>query len=151
MRLFAAIGIVLALSAVSALAGDFEDGLIYYQSKNYASAMNLWRKAAAHGSASAQFALGFMYEKGEGVVPDNQQALSWYGKAGEQGHVWAQSALGLMYETAQGVALDYKQALSWYQRAAEQGDPLAQFDLGRIYETGREGVGMDYIEAHKWW
>src|SRR5450759_17390 len=94
MRLLAAIGIVLALSAVSVLAGDFEDGSIFYQSKNYARAMNLWQKAAADGSAPAQFALGFMYEKGEGVAPDNQQALSWYRKAAEQDLAAAQVNLG---------------------------------------------------------
>ena len=77
MQALAAIGIALALSAVTAIAGDFEDGLKYYQSKNYARAFDSWSKPAAQGFAPAQFTLGFMYEKGEGVKQDNKLALSW--------------------------------------------------------------------------
>ena len=58
MRVLAAIAIVLALCATPAFAGDFEDGLKFYQGKNYASAANSWSKAAAQGNAQAQFALG---------------------------------------------------------------------------------------------
>ena len=65
MRVLAAIGIILALSAIAAFAGDFEDGLKFYQGKDYASAMTSWKKAAARGSAPAQFTLGFMYERGK--------------------------------------------------------------------------------------
>ncbi|MCA1654057.1 MAG: hypothetical protein ABR588_03555 [Sphingomicrobium sp.] len=33
---------------------------------------------------------------------------------------------------------------------AERGDVEALFDLGVIYSTGRDGVGVDLIEARKW-
>ncbi len=33
---------------------------------------------------------------------------------------------------------------------AERGDVEALFDLGVTYSTGRGGIGVDLIEAHKW-
>lgn len=33
---------------------------------------------------------------------------------------------------------------------AERGDVDALFELGVTYSTGRGGVGVDLIEAHKW-
>ncbi|GAA4029376.1 hypothetical protein GCM10022281_05680 [Sphingomonas rosea] len=33
---------------------------------------------------------------------------------------------------------------------AEKGDVNALFELGVTYSTGRGGVGVDLIEAHKW-
>ncbi len=33
---------------------------------------------------------------------------------------------------------------------AERGDVEALFELGVTYSTGRGGIGVDLIEAHKW-
>ena len=40
----------------------------------------------------AQFALGRMYEQGEGIQPDLQEAVRWYKEAAKQGHTEAQAA-----------------------------------------------------------
>jgi TPR repeat protein len=40
-----------------------------------------WRRAAEQGFALAQGALGFMYERGEGVRRDLVQAHKWYNLA----------------------------------------------------------------------
>ena len=34
--------------------------------------------------------------------------------------------------------------------AAARGDAEAYFDLGMTYSTGTDGVGIDLVEAHKW-
>lgn len=34
--------------------------------------------------------------------------------------------------------------------AAAQGDTNAYFDLGVMYSTGSHSVGLDLVEAHKW-
>lgn len=44
------------------------------------------------------------------------------------------------------VTSDY---LSERMQAAESGEPTALYDLGLLYSTG-QGVGQDYVEAHKW-
>ncbi len=35
-------------------------------------------------------------------------------------------------------------------RQAARGDANACFDLGVVYSSGAEGIGVDLIEAHKW-
>ncbi len=34
--------------------------------------------------------------------------------------------------------------------AAARGDDRAYYDLGMVYSTGASGIGVDLIEAHKW-
>ncbi|MBK8568744.1 MAG: sel1 repeat family protein [Nitrosomonadales bacterium] len=43
-----------------------------------------------------------MYEKGQGVTQDYQQAVSWYSKAAKQKHVSAQLNLGFLYNNGLG-------------------------------------------------
>ena len=54
------------------------------------------RKAAVQGDARAQYALGEMYYRGNGVEQDMSKALEWFEKAARQGHPEAQSLLGVM-------------------------------------------------------
>lgn len=91
------------------------------------------KAAAIRGDASAQFRLGVMYGKGEGVPLDYAEALKWYRKAAEQGHVRAQNNLGSMYHGGKGVPQDDAEARKWYRKAAERGIAVAQYNLGRMY------------------
>jgi len=34
--------------------------------------------------------------------------------------------------------------------AAARGDDRAYYDLGMVYSTGASGIGVDLVEAHKW-
>ena len=73
------------LCAGAAYAGDVEDGYAAYAKKNYAVAMAYFKKAAAQGSAAAQYNLGAMYDNGQGVVQDYAEAMKWYKSAAAQG------------------------------------------------------------------
>ena len=106
-------------------------------------------EAAKQGSAIAQFNLGAMYHKGEGVPEDNVEAVKWYRKAAKQGHAEAQYNLGLMYRKGEGVPQDDVEAVKWYQKAVEQGHASAQNNLGLMYAKG-EGVPQDDVEAYAW-
>ena len=55
------------------------------------------------GSASEQYDLGLIYDRGERVPQDYAEAAGWYRMAAEQGHAEAQSKLGRMYYKGQGV------------------------------------------------
>ena len=134
----------------------------------------LLRAAAGLGHADAQFDLGTMYDRGEGVDEDDQQAVLWYRKAAEQGHAVAQYKLGGMYDRGEGVDEDDQQAVLWYRKAAEQGHALAehelsereqwqrdhkaaeqgdadaQFRLGRRYANGW-GIAQDVSQAAQWY
>lgn len=106
-------------------------------------------KAAEQGDAKAQHDLGLMYDKGEVVPQDYQQAVIWYTKGAEQGDADAQANLGVMYKEGVGVPQDYQQALSWYTKAAEQGHTKAQVNLAVMYYEG-QGVPQNFGLAYVW-
>ena len=56
----------------------FEDGVAAALKGDYATAMRLWRPLANKGVVEAQFNLGVMYAKGEGVPQDNVIAHMWF-------------------------------------------------------------------------
>ena len=108
------------------------------------------KREAEAGNAEAQFSLGAMYAKGEGVPKDTAKAVEWYQKAAEQGYADAQLKLGVMYAISEGVPKDAAKAVEWFQKAAEQGNADAQFSLGWMYDSG-EGVPKDSVKAAEWY
>ena len=145
--------IVLILSFVclpTAAWADFETGMDAYQRGNYVIALSEWRPLAEQGDPSAQFYLGLLYDKGDGVPQDYTKARQWYKKAAAQGYAMAQSNLGVLYANGRGVLLDYTKAREWFEKAAAQGDAEAQFSLGLLYYYGL-GVPQDDVRAYMWW
>ncbi len=71
----AALTVMLALPVA---AQDFQKGFEAYQRGDYATALREWRPLAEQGAADAQYALGRMYDNGEGVPQDDAEALKWY-------------------------------------------------------------------------
>jgi TPR repeat protein len=68
-------GIVLILMLTGgAAAGPHEDGVAAHERGDYATALRLWRPLAEQGKANAQYNLGVMYDKGQGVTQDYVQA-----------------------------------------------------------------------------
>ncbi|NDF51679.1 MAG: sel1 repeat family protein, partial [Betaproteobacteria bacterium] len=99
--------VIAALSTLiftAALAGDLEEGMAAIERKDYATALAKWQTAAQKGEAQAQYNLGVMYEKGQGVAQDYKEAVLWYQMAAQQGNANAQHNLGVMYRNGQGVA-----------------------------------------------
>src|SRR5882672_7128534 len=88
---------------------------------------------AEAGDAESQVELGRRYDKGEGVVKDQVEAVKWYRKAAEQNYAKAQYNLGVCYERGygcrDGVAEDDAEAVKWYRKAAEQNYAAAQYNL----------------------
>ena len=138
---------VVSRSAV--FASPLEDGYAAYTRGDYATALRAWRPLAKGGNASAQFNLGLMYDKGQGVDQDFREAVKWYRLAAVQGNASAQLSLGLMYHKGQGVDQDFHAAVQWFQSAAAQGDVNAQVNLGVMYANG-DGISQDFKEAMKW-
>jgi len=98
----------------------------------------------------AQLTLGWMYDNGQGVPSDHEQAFSWWLKAAEQGQPVARYNVGVMYCAGQGVAQDYTNAAAWWQKTTEPMDTLATYQFGWLVATGR-GVPRSYEEARDWW
>jgi TPR repeat protein len=58
--------------------------------------MKWFREAAERGHSQAQYNLGNMYLKGQGVKADREAAEKWFRKAADQGHKGAKKALETM-------------------------------------------------------
>ena len=72
-----------------------------------------------------------MYDEGDGVPQDFEEAAKWYRKAAEQGNAKAQCSLGLMY--ASGTYTDGKvvevndvKAYAWFNLAVANGYGVAK-------------------------
>ena len=131
------------------LGADFEKGLFAYDTGDFATALREWTPLAEQGNPDAQFKLGVMYRKGDGVPQDDKTAVKWYTLAAEQGYAPAQSNLGVMYDKGDGILQDDKIAMEWYTLAAEQGHTNAQFNLAISYANG-EVVRKDNVYAYMW-
>ena len=107
------------------------------------------RVKAVKGDVAAQYNLGLMYARGEGVERDYKEAAKWLRNPAAQGYELAQITLGEIYAEGKGVAQDYREAASWYLKAAEQGNALAQHRIGEMYAE-EKGVRYNPREAEKW-
>jgi len=134
---------------------------------------NLILKAAKQGDSRAQYTLGLLYDRGQGVPQDSTQATRWLRMAASNGNYYAKVHLGLDYLTGRRVPRDYaEEALwarcaasqvddgkfqlnlnsppSWLGLAAAQGYANAYYLLGWLYYHGH-GVPLDYAQAAIWY
>ena len=113
----------LFLFSGSVFADDFQDAVDAYKRKDYKTAYKLFLPLAEQGDADAQYMLGFMYLRGDGVSQDYQEAVKWYRLSAEQGvrGARAQFHLGTFYEEGLGVPQDYVLAHMWYNLSSSNG------------------------------
>ena len=128
MQLARLAGLVMAFFVFSAFAGDFEEGMKLYDSKDYEKAVILFKKAAEQGNAQAQLRLGMLYANGQGVPVDDQQAVSWYRKAAEKKVVEAQFYLAVRYANGNGIAVDNVEAYKWLTISGKAG-----FEFSKLF------------------
>ncbi|MDX9974478.1 MAG: tetratricopeptide repeat protein, partial [FCB group bacterium] len=114
-----------------------------------ADSIEIHRKSADQGDASAQYLLGNAYLLGEGVPKDEIEAFGWFRKAAIQGDARAQIIVANAYNAGEMVPVDKVESLKWYRKAADQGDALAQCCVATAYLNG-DGVQRDEVEARKW-
>ena len=105
---------------------QFNLGMLYEQGKgvkkDHKRAAGWHKLAADAGLADAQFALGYLLEKGtaNGTVldtPDFVGAVHWYSRAANQGFGPAQQNLAQLHMRGQGTARDLTLAYKWFALA----------------------------------
>ncbi|MEE9210178.1 MAG: tetratricopeptide repeat protein [Kiloniellales bacterium] len=141
---------MLILGLTGAARADMDAGIEAYKRGDYGGARQAWAPLASAGNPAAQYFLGHLYAKGQGVAQDHDAALTWFRAAATGGDAYGQFALGYLYEHGQGVGSDLNAAARWYRAAAEQGNLAARNNLGLMYEQGR-GVARDYVRAYAWY
>ena len=127
---------------------------------------------AEQGDAEAQFQLGSLYYRGEGVVLDYNEAplleaVKWWRKAAEQGHAKAQNNLGAMYYNGEGVPQDGKEAAArrenrarlrvekggglWFKQRRVRAARCIQFAVRRWFyrrsEAEQRGLGQSSLRC----
>jgi hypothetical protein len=95
-------------------------------------ALKLYRKAAKHDYAPAEFDLGMMYLRGTGVPRDPDEAMKWLHRAAAHGSPAAENRLALAYQAGEGVPRNYEMAAKWYGIAAEHGLAEARHRLDAL-------------------
>ncbi|CAI3929971.1 unnamed protein product [Commensalibacter papalotli (ex Botero et al. 2024)] len=124
-------------------------------SQDDSKAMELYQRAALHGSEGAQITLADKYFDGKntqsGIIltKDDAQAAKWYEKVAEQGDRVSAFMIGMMYQQGLGVAKNYKKAILWYNRAIERGSRKAKYNLGLMLEIG-QGLAKDKVKAKQY-
>lgn len=117
--------------------------------KNDDGGLDALRLHGEQGDLWAQFTLGEMYRKGEGVAQCSAEAAKWYRMAADRMYCPADYFLGLMYLKGEGVPEDHAEAFKHFYAASTGGHKGAQQSLGRMYENG-QGVPKD-MERAWWW
>lgn len=81
--------------------------------------------AAAQGHRASEYALGTLYEAGQGGLPKNEaKAIELYTQSAHQGFDLAQEALGIAYELGTGVPRSRPKALELLRQSGQAGGDL---------------------------
>ena len=138
------------LSACTATDSGHEDVIQQaeqaYVTQDYETAFHLLVPIADDGDKTAQFMLGDMSAKGQGVEADYEKSVLWLRRSAKQGYPKAQYMLGMYLVKGTGVEQNLDEAANWISKAAQQGMAKAQFQLGLMYEEGK-GVMRDNARA----
>ncbi len=92
----------------------------------------LFRQAAEQGNRPAQYFLGLLYARGDGVAQSYDEAFKWLHKAGMGGHPKAAYHLGEMHVKGEGVAVDHVTALAWFWVGTTLGDRYSETRLRTV-------------------
>lgn len=130
--------------------------------RDYAKALQWYRRAATLGDPSGAFKLGIILLKGLLGQPKNiGEAVIWLKRASERATKENPQSLyemAQLYESANNnpevrnkVVADDKYALELFEQAAKWGHKGAQFRLGQAYEYGTLGLPIDNRASITWY
>ena len=92
----------------------------------------------------AQYNLGKMYYKGQGLDQSYERAKEYFEAAARQGYAKAQYDLGRSYVTGEGVEQSYETAREWWMKSAEQGEESAIKNL-QVLDEQEERTTPSFI------
>lgn len=96
---------------------------------------------ARDGDIDAQYEVGIMYLKGQGVKPDRRKAIEWLKTAAENGNDQAGSKLARIEKN--------RQSFEKMRKQADGGDSRAQYETGMMLLSGK-GTDIDPDSALRW-
>lgn len=114
-------------------------------------ALDLYIRAADKGVAPAAYNVHNIYAYGQGVEPNDDEALRWLRLAAKRGDPVAQVHLARRLQRGEGVPEDPERSFHLLEKAARSGRPVALHNVGVCYLQGEgvgknEGVARGYLE-----
>lgn len=99
---------------------------------DFARAKALYERGAALGDAACWHGLGYMFDVGQGLAADKQQAMRCYKMAWRRLNTSAACNIAILYKERG----NRKAMFSWFKRAADLGDIGAYLELAKCYLDG---------------
>ena len=92
------------VSLIGLLAGcmsnvNLQSGIRSFQEQDYRKAFIRLKPEADKGQRQAEYAVGYMYYYGQGVVEDREAAMYWITSAARAGQPDARTAIGILQKT----------------------------------------------------
>lgn len=98
-------------------------GTLYYEQKDFSNALKHFEIACTQGNAEAKMIachnLAVMYDNGEGVKNDYQQAYKYYKIACDLNYGYACNNLGVLYANGYGTTQNLSKAIELYGKACK--------------------------------
>ncbi len=96
----------------------FQEGLRAYSRRDYQGALRIWAPLARRGDSAAQYNIGRMYARGEGVRRDLSEAYMWFTIATGSGRAEGERARKAIARsmTPEQVAEGLRRVEAWRQR-----------------------------------
>jgi TPR repeat protein len=127
--------------------GPLKDAEVAIKAKRYAEAVKTLEPLAHDGNPRAEWMLGDLYDKGEGVPRDFKKAKDLWEKATAAGDRDAMFSLAGILSAGLGGPIDSKRALALANKSASLGCSKAQHCLALTYLWGWESIKQDYSRA----
>jgi len=107
----------------------YVQGMELVKRKQLADAVPFFQQASEQGNRRAQYQLGLLYARGDGVQKNLMKARELLHKAAMQGHPKAQFYLAQMYVFGDGGEKDNIKATMWFWLATTLGDRFSRDSL----------------------
>ncbi|WP_444996834.1 tetratricopeptide repeat protein [Aliikangiella sp. IMCC44359] len=120
--------------------------LDFAENKNFENAILILTELSNVNYFPAIHELGVAYYLGNGVLKNEEKAISFFKKSAENNNVASQKYLAKVYFFKKKVDL----AKHWMKRAADNGDLNAMFAYGDMLLRGKVSSGSHYDEAQKY-
>jgi hypothetical protein len=131
-RVLSAAAILFAVTAGAARATPLEDAEAAYANGDYVAAFERLSSLALQGSGDAEYKLGCLYQNGQGVPRNLDEAVTWFLAAANHDMTAAAATLGLLYSLGLGVPKDADLSADWFSRAAQQSTDTAMMLPGDL-------------------
>ena len=94
------IGLIMSCLVACTSNMNLQEGIKSFQIQDYRQAFIRLRPAAEKGVPEAQYAVGYMYYYGQGVIENRQKAWYWITAAANNGNEDAQRAMRLLQKNS---------------------------------------------------